>query len=586
MKKPLNSFLLPIEASTVKFLKIAFVIFWAASCYMCSKKPDSRLDDSRVLLQVGANKLTLGDLEKQTQNIIFDDANKEFDSKVTYVDQAMDRFLLLEGAADAGLTAELDSAVIRRTLLRQFNYEKINKNIDVSDADIRRFFDRYGGEIQAGHLLVNEKRLADSLYKALNDGADFETLVRQFSTDEATTDVGGSLGYFQYGRFSEEFQEAAFALKIGEISRPILTRFGWDIIKLYDRKNNTQEELEKNKSKYRNLARKHQERAAQNRFKEMMKKKYHFEMIWPTIDLMAKKADSLKSLAVRPGNPLSAAYLDASLFSEAEKDASVVKYDGGGMKMGEFLGYLITFPPEAAPELKEHPIIEDFIVEILLPNLMEKEAYAEGFDKAPQFLSELAYIKDGLLAQKMRDFIYSSVGEVTYNDIAGYYNEHLEEFNFPDAIRASAIAVKTKKEAEDLLTRIKNGASFPQMAKKYSVDKMTGAIGGDLNTFSVKMYTPIYQAAEGLKIGDLGGPVEYAGNWWIFKLTDRMAKRPQPIELVASSLKSKILNERRKKAYDDFITEMKEKTQPKIDLELLKSNLRMGKYHEAGEPKG
>ena len=108
-----------------------------------------------------------------------------------------------------------------------------------------------------------------------------------------------------------------------------------------------------------------------------------------------------------------------------------------------------------------------------------------------------------------------------------------------------------------------------------------------LNFFSVKLYTPIYEAAQELLVGDVGGPVEYDSNWWIFKLTDRAPKEQKNLDHIRADLRSKLRVEWREKAYSDFITRMKEKTEYKVDMELVKNNLRMGKYEEVtGEPKG
>jgi len=566
--------------------RAVFVVIFAITFYGCSGTTDNKLDDKRIVLQVGTNTLTLGDLNKETQAAAFTDARHEFETKKIHVEQFLERYLIIEGAKEAGLTAELDSTAIRRNLITALRAELIGKDLKATDSDALEFYRRFGGEIQVGQLLVRSQKLADSLYEALTNGAEFEKLVRQFSDDETTAETGGTLGYFRYGRHAEQLEEAAFALKIGEFSKPVLTRFGWHIIKLYDRKNNSQEDFEKNKNLYRNMARRQNEMAAIERFNEQVKNRYHYRVIRQTLDLLARKADSAISLGTKPEGLPNSAYLDVSLFSDAEKKTYVVEFDGGGLKIIDILGYLRGFAPERAPDLKEYTIMEDFLEAVAVPILTEKMAFEDGFDKNPQFLADLDYLRGTALMQKMRNALYSSVGEVTEEDIVKYYDEHTDEFYFPDVIRASGIAVKTRQEAEELLQRIRNGAIFNQVAMKYSVDKKTGVSGGDLNYFSVKLYTPIYQAAESLQVGSLGGPVEFDGNWWIFKLTERMAKKQKELDLVRAEVKSRLYRDMRNKAYDEFISRTKEKTPYKMDLELVKNNLRMGKYQEAGESKG
>lgn len=76
------------------------------------------------------------------------------------------------------------------------------------------------------------KAKADSIAKALTNGADFKSLALQFSNDNISYQNGGELPEFGIGRYDPVFESAAFALqKDGEISKPVLTGFGYHIIK-------------------------------------------------------------------------------------------------------------------------------------------------------------------------------------------------------------------------------------------------------------------------------------------------------------------------------------------------------------------
>jgi peptidyl-prolyl cis-trans isomerase SurA len=87
---------------------------------------------------------------------------------------------------------------------------------------------------------ANEERnrkLADSLYTALQNGASFDSLAYEFSNDRTSYDNGGMLPEFGIGTYAGIFEDAAFSLKNkGEISKPFATEFGWHILKLVDKK--------------------------------------------------------------------------------------------------------------------------------------------------------------------------------------------------------------------------------------------------------------------------------------------------------------------------------------------------------------
>ncbi|MGI9253280.1 MAG: peptidylprolyl isomerase, partial [Thermomicrobiales bacterium] len=86
--------------------------------------------------------------------------------------------------------------------------------------------------VEASHILVETKELADKLEADLASGADFAELAKVNSTDTGTAPSGGDLGWFSRDEMVKPFSDVAFALKPGEISAPVETEFGWHIIKV------------------------------------------------------------------------------------------------------------------------------------------------------------------------------------------------------------------------------------------------------------------------------------------------------------------------------------------------------------------
>lgn len=74
------------------------------------------------------------------------------------------------------------------------------------------------------------------LITRLRNGEDFAELAKDFSTDKSNADKGGDLGWFARGKMVSEFDEAAFNAAPGDIVGPVLTRFGYHIIRVDDRR--------------------------------------------------------------------------------------------------------------------------------------------------------------------------------------------------------------------------------------------------------------------------------------------------------------------------------------------------------------
>ena len=98
------------------------------------------------------------------------------------------------------------------------------------------------GEVNVGHIMLskdnnNSQSKINSLYDSIIRGDNFESFAKKYSDDKNTSSVGGRLKPFTSGQLNSlPFEKAAFDLtEINEISKPIETKFGWHILKLYSK---------------------------------------------------------------------------------------------------------------------------------------------------------------------------------------------------------------------------------------------------------------------------------------------------------------------------------------------------------------
>ena len=126
----------------------------------------------------------------------------------------------------------------------------LSATVKVSDEDAKKNYEanvdsfRHPAQLQAQHILLlvpasAPKELADKalaqikeLQTQLKKGASFEALAKKFSQDPVSAQKGGELPWFSQGAMVKPFEEAAMALKTGQVSEPVRTQFGWHLIKL------------------------------------------------------------------------------------------------------------------------------------------------------------------------------------------------------------------------------------------------------------------------------------------------------------------------------------------------------------------
>jgi foldase protein PrsA len=228
-----------------------------------------RKSDKAIAL-VNGQEITEGELDAEYKRL--PDQYKEAMSKDDLLQQMIDKTLLLQAAADAGIEVSqeemdeqletirarfpteddfqaaleqqgLDMEYVLEQLEQQISInaildEEIISKIEVTEKDIIDYFqkniDRFSakeGEIRAAHILVDTGEEAEEIIDALKEGAGFAKLALEKSKDPSAQTNGGELGFFTKGVMVKEFEDAAFALKVGQVSEPVQTQFGYHVIK-------------------------------------------------------------------------------------------------------------------------------------------------------------------------------------------------------------------------------------------------------------------------------------------------------------------------------------------------------------------
>jgi len=180
------------------------------------------------------------------------------------IEKEMEKFYEYYGDKE-GLTQALEAASytmdeFKEDLKENITIKKLlEREISIEEEQIKEYFEKNRDsfaqkeQVRARHILVEDKKTADEVKARLDKGEDFEELAKELSTDSATKESGGDLGYFGRGQMAKEFEDVAFSLDVGEISSPVKTEYGYHIIKIEDKKEAKEASYEESKEEIKEI---------------------------------------------------------------------------------------------------------------------------------------------------------------------------------------------------------------------------------------------------------------------------------------------------------------------------------------------
>jgi peptidyl-prolyl cis-trans isomerase C len=160
------------------------------------------------------------------------------------------KFLKLQGLDEQAFKTELRT---RHTIEALLKAETDRVPSDVPEAELKAYYDQHAAEFQLGervkasHILVevpapgdaaakaSARAAAEKLLARVRKGEDFAALAMENSKDPGSAPQGGMLPPFGRGEMVPPFEEAAFALKPGEVSTVVETQFGYHVIMVHER---------------------------------------------------------------------------------------------------------------------------------------------------------------------------------------------------------------------------------------------------------------------------------------------------------------------------------------------------------------
>ena len=558
-------------------LLLCLGLFSLALIWGCAKK------EGKIVAKVGEREITVEDLENQynQQSRLIIKGRSELDRRRDALDKLIQDQVVILGAYKEGLDNEVknDTAFQKQQdqiLLRELYNKEILAKSEVSESELKEHYEKLKEEIHAWHILVETKAQADSIYQQLKEGADFGELAKERSIDPSAPNNAGDLGFFGWGRMVPEFQEEAFKLKDGEISRPVETNYGWHIIKLVERREVDQPPYEEAKEMIRsNLRRDKTQRRVREYFEEL-KKKVNFELNEEALDILMSKKTEIPPDTLglrRMGDKL-----EIDRFTDEEKNMTLFSYKGGQVTVEDFVGQFNNIPPMYRPRLNEKDKIGEAAFQIIVTDILLEKAHDQKLGNTKDFKENWQKSMELEMANRMRsDVILKGVG-ITDEEIQSYYDRHPDRYEKPAEVHIKEILVKTEDEASDILKQLKKGADFEKLAEEKTIRTYVKNQGGDLGSFRRSRYPELFDAAFQMKKGELKGPIkitdqQFGENYAVIKLIEKKEAEKTPLEEIKDQVTSQARREKDNNIFNQWVDTQKARLSIEINEEVLESTV-------------
>lgn len=435
----------------------------------------------------------------------------------------VDERLFIQEAYNVGL--DRDETVLKLAADREkekMNAKLIHDEIDekskVSADEVRAIWkDSLSYFLQVRQIAVETRAEAEEIRAALLAGADFETLARSCSKVESSLHGGHLL--VNWGQFGPEWEKVVFALEPGELSPVIETSDGYEVVIVEGRMDVPPPPFDKVSPQIEAALARRRSEERKRVFSQELFAKYHVTLF--AID--KTPAGVMKLLASAP-------------------DTVVAAWDGGGkltlreaVTERELEMWKLFTPKRAQYEIEER------VRTTVNEPLATLEARARKFNEDAAIAGLVAKYREVMMENALfKGHVLKDVS-VSDEEVAKYYGDHKDQFVDPEQRHVAHILVPTEKEADDIVLKLKAGADFAQLARKFSKDAETALYDGKLGWITEEKVPPAFRNVLALEPGAISRPIKSDHGWHVIQVSEIKPKRQLTLEEVKNRVKEKAL---------------------------------------------
>ena len=327
------------------------------------------------------------------------------------------------------------------------------------------------GEVKVAHIMVakknkdgleaSEKRVND-IYKKLQNGESFESLAKQFSDDKSSANKGGELAKFKSGQLSSViFENKAFSLKEGEISKPFETQYGWHIVKSIDKIENPNFEDIKSDLEAK-VRRDSRSKLINSSLNSKLKKQYNIDTNKPDLSYFISALDSSfykRSWSLPQSIP------QKQILTVGEKDYTYT----------DFSNHILRAQKRYKANESFTNLVNRLYDEFL--DVSVRQYHEDNLENVDQeFAQVVGEYRDGLL---LFDLMEDKIWNAAKNDsiaLQNFYDKNKSNYNWDTRIDAVIASSSNKKALMQIKKQLEKGERIDVIEESVSNDESLDVI--------------------------------------------------------------------------------------------------------------
>jgi peptidyl-prolyl cis-trans isomerase SurA len=422
------------------------------------------------------------------------------------------------------------------------------------------------GSVRVSHILVRfNESTSDTaavrdtvwmIYRKLKSGANFNDMVQQYSQDPRKAGTNGDIGFYEQDRIPQKVADVFYALKVDSISEPVQFNYGYHIFKLTEKKPvPAYAEMEKDlKDSYKQVRYNYE----YNRYTQNLRIKYHVNIDSAVVRKLISSLDTTKVSGVYGWqDTLTADMLKMTIIQSTGRPFTVRDFTEKVLTENDFKNYVLS--PDNVW------LIANKLLDVVALDEHARHA-VEQYSVLKNLLKE--YEEGILLYRVEQDEVWKKVA-VNDSLLREYYNEHKEEYRWPERVNFAEIFTLADTLAKAAYWKVKYGEDFLDVAQEYTnragYKEKKGVWG-----FQPFASNDLSSKASTMALDSVSEPFPYQSGWSIIKTLARDSAHVKSFEDATPEVASGYQEVATKKREQDWVETLKNKYPVVIDTEALK----------------